>query len=366
MCMRLLLILVLVMCFSCIEPYEFVIEEDEPALVVEGYISNVSYDETVQYPSDGRYFAVKLGYTSDVTNRRGIVAANAIVHLEDETGRQWAYTELADEPGKYLLLWKDFEAVAGRKYKLKITLPNEETYESEWETLPPPAPMGDIGFTEVEKQVYQMEAGEQVVVTIRGVNVYVEVPEQDREKPVYYRWDFDPTWIYIAPLARSSEPDYKCWASNNNYLSNYVLQMDNRGGYRKELFFMEVDRNERVFEELSVLVVQQSVSEAYYYFWKEMQEQVESGGLFETPPYNLQTNLKAVGNDRKVSGYFGVVNEEANRWYFNKEELSYNVQNTLRADCEVVYGPGGPAPSCLSCLSYTRGEATNIEPEWWK
>ena len=213
--------------------------------------------------------------------------------------------------------------------------------------------------------MYQVKAGEKVVVSIRGINVFVEVPENSTEMPAYYRWKFEPTWIYIAPLARSIEPDYKCWASNKNYLPDYALQIDNKGDYRKQLFFLEVDRNERVFEQLSVLVVQQSVSEAYYYFWKEMQEQVESGGLFETPPYNLQTNLKAVDSDRKVFGYFGLVNEQAARWYFTVEDLSYKVENTLKADCAVSYGPDGPAPSCLSCLEYTKGEATNVEPVWW-
>ena len=41
------------------EPYEFVIANNEPSLVIEAFVSDKSFKETVDYPSDGRYFAVK-------------------------------------------------------------------------------------------------------------------------------------------------------------------------------------------------------------------------------------------------------------------------------------------------------------------
>ena len=53
---------------GCVEPYEFVIENNEPTLVIEAYLSDKSFKETVDYPSDGRYFSVKLTTTTDVIN----------------------------------------------------------------------------------------------------------------------------------------------------------------------------------------------------------------------------------------------------------------------------------------------------------
>lgn len=363
---RFLFICLSVFCFSCIEPYEFVVEDNEPRLVVEGYISNVSFNESLGFPSDGRYFVVQLRYTSDVTNRKGNVPVNATILLEDKLGQQWAYTESSVEPGKHILMWEDFEAVEGRAYKLKLILANEEIYESDWQKLPPPAPVGEISFEEVEKQVYRIKLREQVIETIKGIKVYVDVPENEAGAPLYYRWSFEPTWIYIAPLARTIQSDDKCWISSKLYLAESVIQKDNRGGYRKELFFMETIRNERIFEKFSLLVVQQSLTEENYHFWKELQEQVKNKGTFETPPFNLQTNIKAVNHDKKASGFFGVLNESASRWYFDKEDLSYDVENTLRADCAVIYGPGGPAESCVSCLEYPKGDATTSKPFWWE
>ncbi|HTE31643.1 MAG TPA: hypothetical protein VK666_14775, partial [Chryseolinea sp.] len=40
---------------SCIEPYDFVVHDDGHTLVVEAYITDKSFNETLTYPSDGRY-----------------------------------------------------------------------------------------------------------------------------------------------------------------------------------------------------------------------------------------------------------------------------------------------------------------------
>lgn len=361
------LVLFLLISTGCIEPYEFVVENKLPTLVVEGYISNVSYNETLNYPSDGRYFTVKLQYTSDVTNVRDQVAAGASVRLRAKSGEEWLYQESLSVPGEYILSDRDFKALSGQEYKLLIDIPGENAYESDWEKMEPEtsAPIGSIGFEEIEKQVYLMKAGEEVLSTIQGVNVYINIPENKLEKPVFYRWDFDPLWIYTAPMASNAQPDKKCWATNKLYLADYTLQKDNIGGYKKELFFMETIRNERIFESFSVLIRQFSMSEDFFYFWKEMQEQSQVAGLFDNPPFNLETNIQSVDSNVKVSGYFGVVEEKATRWYFGKDDLSYFVMNTLRGDCEVDYG-GPPAPSCFSCLEYHKGVATTTMPAWWK
>lgn len=353
---------------ACIEPYDFKIKNESPALVVEGYISDVSYNESLQYPSDGRFFTIKLRLTSDVVNLRDKVAENASVRIESSTGEEWHYTELPYQPGTYVLNDKDFKAFPGVQYKLQILLTDERRFESSWEELPSAgaSSVGSIGFQEVEKLVHVYKAEERVLETVKGVDVHIELPEKDSGKTTFYRWDFTPVWIYIAPLANPSQEDYKCWATNRLYLSGYALQEDRTGGYKKPLFFMETVRNERIFDRLSVLVTQYEMSEGFFNFWKEMKEQVEAGGLSDIPPYNLQTNIEATDGAERVSGYFGVVNENARRWYFSKEELSYFVENTLLPDCQVSYGPGPPAPACTSCSGYSRGEATTEKPGWWE
>ena len=108
------------------------------------------------------------------------------------------------------------------------------------------------------------------------------------------------------------------------------------------------------------------MTEEYYYFWKEMQQLNQDGGIFDSPPYNLKTNFSSVDGNNKVSGYFGVVSEQARRWYFNTKDLSYKIENTIPEDCSRPCGPGCPPPNCYNCLRYEGGEAvTNVKPSWW-
>ncbi len=173
-------------------------------------------------------------------------------------------------------------------------------------------------------------------------------------------------WVYIAPLASVAQAERVCWATNTNYLSKYEIQLDNVGGYVKDLFFMEVPQNERIITDFSMLVRQYTTSEDYYYFWDELREQTNRGSIFDVPPYNLQSNfISTQGGNLRVSGYFGVVEEQAKRWYFNRKDLSYYTEDYLLRICSVPCR-GCPAEECLSCLEYTNGDATNVKPEWWR
>lgn len=355
---------------GCIEPYKFNIKNEGPTLVVEGYISNVSFNESLEYPSDGNFFTIELRQTGDVTNSSDKIVENASVRLESNKGEEWDYVEISSKPGTYILPDKAFKAIPGQAYRLHISLPEKgKIYESDWEALPEivDSPVGAVDFEEVEKQDYILIAGERVLGTVKGLNVNITVPEREPGKMVFYRWHFSPLWVFKAPIVSSSQPIYKCWATNENYLPGFVLQADVAGGYTKKLFFMESNGNERIYDRFSVLIRQHQMTENFYSFWKEMQEQVEAGGLSDIPPYNIQTNIKALSSEEKVSGYFGVVQEKAVRWYFNKDQLSYFVDDRLKEECEEYYDPRlGYAPHCTNCLDYHNGIATNKEPAWWE
>ena len=361
---------------GCIEPYEFVITDDTKTIVIEALISDKSFTETVAYPSDGRYFTVKLSVTSDVTNVRDVPITGALVRLISESGNIWDYSAMTQIPGLYELVDDEFYAESTDRYKLIVSV-GEELYESEWEMLPTPVPppMGNIAFNETERQTFVVEANERVIRTVKEITTDIDLPENNSGDKLYYRWKFAPTWIYKAPLSPGvTDPGYICWATDGNYLNNYTLQADLSGGYKKSLFSLPTIRNERIFEDLSVLITQYTMTANNFTFWEEMQAQAEGNSLIDQPPFNLATNFTHVNGSKRVSGYFSVVREDAKRWYFNKSELSYAVENTLKADCLVYYGPpapGCPIPSppaaceCKYCLAYSFGTTTNVEPAWW-
>lgn len=364
--------------FSCIEPYQFVITDETPILVVEGYISDKSFNETQKYPSDGRYFSIKLTTTSNVTNVRSVPVTNASVKLLNEQNEEWFYQESGVEKGLYELYDASFAAMEGMKYKIQISS-GEEVYESSWEAFPEtevPA-IGAIGFVEDESQKYVVESSKNVLRTIKEIKTHITVGENLSGEPIYYRWKFTPMWIFIAPLSpNSSRPGYRCWVTSRDYLTNYALQMDNSGGYDKDLFRIPTLANERILDDFSVLVQQFAMTQDNFFFWKEMYDQNEGNVLLDQPPFNLKTNIQVLSGQRKAIGFFGVVKEQATRWHFNTSELSYPVENTFKKGCEIIFGPPAadcpqeplpafPACECKYCLDYSFGTATNVRPSWW-
>ncbi|WP_276372064.1 DUF4249 domain-containing protein [Chryseolinea sp. H1M3-3] len=364
--------------FSCIEPYHFVITDESPALVVEGYISDQSFNDTRTYPSDGRYFTIKLTTTSNVTNVRPTPVSDAGVKLISDANEEWSYQESFAERGLYELYDSAFEAKAGVKYKIRIST-EEETYESSWEAMPNThvPPIGTVGFEETESQKYVIEANESVLRTIKEIKTHISINENNSGETIYYRWKLTPMWVFIAPLSPSkTRPGYICWVTSRDYLKTYSLQVDNAGGYDKDLFSIPTIANERILDDFSVLIQQYAMTENNYFFWKEMYDQNEGNVLVDKPPFNLQSNFKSLSGEKKIIGYFGVVQEQATRWYFNKSQLSYPVKNAFKEGCEVYYGPpapGCPEPTpaypacpCKYCLEYPFGDATNVRPSWWK
>ena len=362
---RLRYILFFLIIAGCVEPYNFRITDNEPTLVVEAFVSDKSFNETLTYPSDGRYFTVKLSWTGDVINIRAVLVSGAYVRLVSDSNEEWQYLEISNSPGIYELPDKDFKAEPGKQYKLVITVPGDDDYESDWEKLPSTVapPMGSITFEETS--ILKKQPGG--LTPLLGVVPKLSVTVNNTGETLYYRWKLDPTWIYVAPLAATQggpSNGRTCWATSPYYLNNFVLQEDHGGGYDKELFFMDVEQNERVLEEFSLLAVQHTLSENNYYFWKEMQGLNQEGSIFDTPPFNLKTNFSSASG-KKVSGYFGVVGEQATRWYFNIRDLSYGIDNWLIPACSLPCGPGCPPPNCTSCLRYEGGTPTNVKPVWW-
>ncbi len=348
---------------ACVEPYNFIMRDTTPGLVVEAYLSDKSFNETTDYPSDGRNFYVKISYTSDVTNTRPEMVSEANVELIDDTGEKVNYIEQEDI-GIYEITDPQFKVISNRKYKLAITLQDERRFESSWEELPETRPIGEVRFSELEKTVYKYEAGEQVVRSVKGIDLHISVPQNETGEPIFYKWDYDFMWVYIAPELSVISPNKKCWIIDPNYLNTYSLRNDNAGNYNQSLFFLETVRNDRVYNDFSALIRQNILSEDHYYFFKEMQDLNQGGLLIDTPPFNLRTNINAVGNDTRVYGHFGIVSEQAVRWYLDKDELSYFIKDTSKEDCNIPFLD--QAPQCTNCLLYEYGQATNVEPIWWK
>jgi hypothetical protein len=302
-----------------------------------------------------------------VINVRPLPIRYAYVQLLSDRNEAWDYVEASENPGYYSLFNDDFKAEAGVNYKLRVKLPDETIYESEWETLPTTnvPVMGDITFKEESIQKYGYHLGEPVLETVKGIWTQIVVPDNTTEEPLNYRWTYTAHWEFVAALSSPASRGHRCWVTNPLEVQHYAIQQDRRGGYNKDLYFSETIRNDKIFVRYSSLIVQHAMTEEFYTFWKEMKEQNEGGAILDKPPFNLETNFRSIGVERKVSGYFGVVQEQAKRWYFERSQLSYRVDDPSRTDCAIRYQPN-PPPECFSCFLYRFGLSTNVKPEWWE
>lgn len=346
---------------GCIEPYEFKTKDvPDNGLVVAGSISNISANDYSKLPDNVRNFSVWLSKPGKVYNSRNEPVTGARVSVIDNEGGQYYFAELSE--GEYVMPDPDFKALPGRQYKLRIELTNGALYESEAEELPYAEPVGSISFKEVDKDVYDLVNGKEQLRTIQGVDFYIDIPKNDTGEALYYKWDFVSTWIFEAPKLNRLNPLKTCWASSKSYISDYKLLKDLSGGYPQKLVFLQTNENGRLMHEFSLLVKQTALSQRYFQFWDELKEQGERGGLFDSPPYDVISNIKCVNCEEPAYGYFGVVNEQVKRIFITPKDLSYKLE-VAPPYC----GDRSPKPECSNCLEYTGGGTiTNIKPSWWR
>ncbi len=363
--------LILAVLFACNEKYDFNIKNKEKGIVVEASISDKSFMQSLQIPSDGRYFSVSLTETNDVDNIRDVKISGAKVTLNDSEGNSYTYTEELLRPGMYYLKDDFFKAESELSYQLIIELNTGEKFESTWEAMPQTDnSIGEVFFEETAQDEYIFEpvSGQKVIQNFKGLNVGIEVPVNPDGSERFLLWDFEPFFTFSAGLLDVDHPNKFCWVSTEEYLKYTELQQDKKGGFRKDLFFIKTELNERIYDYFSVAIHQYNVTEDYYTFWKDLNGQRDKGGLYDQPPFGLYTNFTAVNNEYSCNGYFAVVEEAYTRWELDKSKLSFVVEDLTEFYCRLYFFDADPEglDACLNCTVYPNGVSNNYPPDWWR
>jgi hypothetical protein len=358
--------LALICLFSCIEPVEIDVDSEEPRLVVEGIISNISFEERTQLPQNARPFHVRLGYTSEVGNDRDPVISDATVTLHALSGDSWPYA-WSSKYERYFLLDTEFKAEEGESYFVEIELSNGKRYVSDPEEMIPSPEIGEIDWVTTTQLIADETTSGIEFIELRGIQLSVKIPAVTER--YYYRWQVEPAWEFRANLLPDDHPNKTCYVTNVFYFDKIFLEQTQRGGYDKELFFLKTD-NHRIEWDFTTLITQYSLSPKAYRFWDEISLQQSSGGnIFDPPPFELSSNIHNTDDpDEKVSGYFMVAYESSARWWINQSDLPY--QPDLIRGCAIPPGnsPDRPITECENCLNYDGGasEIVTIKPGWWR
>ncbi|UBM59869.1 DUF4249 domain-containing protein [Marinilongibacter aquaticus] len=359
-------IVMAILFLSCVEKYDFNVVNEKQGIVINASISDLSFFDSLNFPSDGRYFKVVLKALNDVDNVRDEPITGAVVRLESDAGGSWVYTENAMSAGEYVLLDEQFKAQPSLAYRLVVEMENGVSFHSTWESMPEGGnALGGFHIEEDNPYEYVYYANEPVGRQVDGFNLYTHF-EASQNKG-YYKWTYDPLWVYQAPLEPDlNSPKKTCWVRTPFYLDDVVLFDANniKEGFDQKLFFAKTHGNERMYIYFSALIHQEKISKEYYQFWQDLEAQKDKGGLYDQPPFGVGTNFESDDENWTVNGYFGVIDEECTRWTFEPFDLSYGIENNLYEYC-LTFVPPDFSDQCHDCRAYNMGESVNVPPIWW-
>ncbi len=300
-CVFLLLVL---LGYSCIEPYNPDTEGYEEMLVIEGII----YDD----PSLPARVSISRSINLDRTLSYGY-ESNAIVMVERDDGALYPFSEVA--PGVYENLSTPVIPDIGESFRLTIQTEDNKVYESEFEPY--------IYGSPIDSVIYKPEFQKTSTLgdAAYGLQFYAYSSGAD-DNPVYLRWLLDATYMYSVPyytnffwtgssVVETGMLDELrvCWKDLNIagiFIGDSYGLTQNRVADSKLNFVSQY--GDALMIKYSLNVTQLSISESSYKFWYDLNKMInETGGLYETQPFKLRSNIECVSDPEiAVTGVFEV------------------------------------------------------------
>ncbi|NMH87078.1 DUF4249 domain-containing protein [Flavivirga algicola] len=388
-----ILLLVLVINFSCTEPFKLVTESFEDVLVVEATITDELKTQKI-----------KVSRTYKLESDIPVIEETAEVKIVDSNNNEYDFKHEGD--GVYNSVRK-FQAVEGVSYKLFITTSDGKEYVSNEELLAPKAEMDLYA----ESFNLNGEIGAQVFV-----NSY-----DNLGKAKYFRYEYEETYKIVTPYTITQDAlatnitgsglsirydiEFVPRPLNRNvcYSSNYSnkILITNVNGLNEDKISRYPIRflpsgSHLLRERYSILVkqyVQSANANNFYKILKELGS--DESLLIDIQPGFIQGNIFPKQNpEEKVIGFFDVSSVTSKRIYFNYADfnfkypgyffscdlttLNYNAGGEKRLALYYLmvgighlYLTGGtPESPSLTFVSLRCGDCTtfssNIKPEFWE
>ncbi|MEX0988050.1 MAG: DUF4249 domain-containing protein [Bacteroidales bacterium] len=297
-----LLIVMTIFGHSCIEPYMAAIDDEPELITIEGSIIK---GNQLQW--------VVVSKTSSLNNPDFIPVRGCQVSIIDELSNEFVFEEYMK--GAYILEIEDDQLVVGRRYKLAVSTPEGDEYESAYEALQNGVAIDSIYYN-IEERVQSYSGNE-----LEGIRFFVDINAPDTISR-YFRWKITETYEYTSygPISyfyydTSLEPVppddiwgvYRCWMTEDLqdlYLTSTTnLTVNEKKKVPLNYVSTETDRLKIKY---SLLVNQYSLEEnAYNYFMQNKIATDGSGGLYTSQPQQPLTNLYNVNDpSERVLGYF--------------------------------------------------------------
>jgi len=311
-----LLLSLILICFSCVEEYYPEVDKYENLLVVDGLLT------------DGTEPAwVKLSYSSPLYNEELIPVSNGELYISDENQLIIPLSET--EPGIYHVNDSSYYGQVGKTYQLHIKLPDGRKYISDTCTLPEPSPIDSVyGIAEAAN----IESG------LPGIQFYVD-NHCNRANSAYYLWLLSQTYEYRS----SFEIDYTwegefipypkpdslktCWVTTNvkDIFLASAEYFDPPALTQFPLNFVATDTKLLTIR-YSLLVKQLTISKNAFEFYETVWEQNDNqGSLWTQQPIQILGNIHNINDsDEPVLGYFIVAGVSEKRIFIDRPELIFH------------------------------------------
>ncbi|AUP79972.1 DUF4249 domain-containing protein [Flavivirga eckloniae] len=383
-------LLVLVVNFSCTEPFNLVTESFEDTLVVEATITDELKTQKI-----------KISRTYRLENDTPVLEEKAKVKIVDSNNNEYDFRY--EGSGIYNSI-QEFQAVEGVSYKLFITASDGKEYISDEESLAPKA--------EMDLYVEAINAN-----GTTGAQVFVNTNDNLGDAN-YFRYEYEETYKVVAPLFTTNNiipvnvvyTEYDIHFDTLDVLRSRDKQVCYSTKYSNQILITSVNglsedkisrfpirflSSETAFlrERYSILVRQYVQSANANNFYKILKELGSDGSLLiDNQPGFIRGNIFSKENRKeKIVGFFDVSSVTSKRIYFNykdfdfdypfyffrcdeitlnygKMEERFRMFKWLNSPSAYMYVSGGKfsprfvSSKCVDCTTFS----SNIKPEFWE
>jgi hypothetical protein len=298
---------------SCVRSFVPDIDKYEELMVVDGFITD-----------DPGPYTIKLSKSAKLQERSKFNPYTGCkVYVEDESGNKVNATE--QSPGIYQTDSLAFRGIAGKKYKLNISTPDGETYESRSEEL-----VKALAIQSLEAQV-EHKGDPNVFAGRDGYQFYVNA-ETPATRDNYLMWKMECTYKF-----QSDYLIYSYWDNGEHLVSHtdtfmicyrtldiaelYLLNTNEQS--QKEIKKIPIHYEDNYTKALtirySLKVSQFTLNEAAFTYWNAVKKMMSEGGdLYTTQPFQVRNNLiNRTHPDKPVLGYFTVAGLSEKRIFVN-------------------------------------------------
>ena len=298
---------ILFIIIGCREPFEPPPLEEQPAIVVDGIVTD-----------EFKAHEVQITRSSPLDTVLEIPVREATVEILENGERVFTLTEFA--PGQYRTF--PFSGTVGSTYQLLVEVEGQQ-FESTPVTLKPNPDIDDLDFR-LETLEPSGERGLQILLSTTPAETsffrweWTETYEIRSPYPRRYEW-IDDEFVEFDPL-----PVSVCWNTDSSrtviIASTQQLEAGNTSSF--EVRFLNED-DPKLLELYSIEVKQFAMDEQAFDFWRTIRDIGErQGSIFDLQPGLVLGNMRPVGNTNVILGYFDATQVRSIRRFVGRSALA--------------------------------------------